>query len=112
MLTFMKFVAHERLVEPECPQVVVPLSHKDTHDRLAEATTATLNLDDLAANRLNVIFLQISDLPPIREVFIIARKKEQQVRRRANVEPLQHPRPLRPNAAHILNRRSKQLGRR
>ena len=87
VLALAKFLAHERLVEPDRPQIVVALPHQHADDALAEAAAAGVDFDDLAADRLHVPFFQVGDLAAVGEILVIARKEEDQVAGRADVEP-------------------------
>ena len=67
---------------------------------------------DLAADRLDVLFVEVGDRAVIGEIFVVARKEEDEIAGRADIEPLQELRPLRADAANKLDRRAKHFGRR
>jgi hypothetical protein len=61
VLAGAKFVSHERLVEPDRSQVVAFLSHQYADLTLAEPARASVDFDHFAADRLQLVFLEIRD---------------------------------------------------
>ena len=50
VLALAEFVAHERLVKPHRPQILVAVPHQHTDDALAESTAAGVDFDHFAAD--------------------------------------------------------------
>ena len=89
VLAFAEFFAHERLVEPEGPEVIISLADEDADLALAEAAAAAIDFDDFAADRLRVFFVKIGDGAAVGEVFVVAREEEDEVGGVADIEPME-----------------------
>ena len=112
MLPGFEFVAHERLIEPNRPQVLLPVKQQHADAAFAKAAAGGVHLGHHAADRLHLVFLQIGDRSSVAEVLIVARKEEDEIGRRKEIELRQQRRSLRPDAVNKLHRRRQQFRRR
>ena len=89
------------LIEPHGPQIKPAFAHQHAQQRAAGAGVAQLGFFDHAANRDQLVFLQIGDAAQIGEVLIIAREDRTarsatfQDRAAAIIRPRAGPTPLR-----------------
>src|SRR3954452_18822505 len=112
VLPLAKLLAHKRLIKPKRPQEFIPLLYQNTDDALAEAAASTVDFDDFAADCLHVVFVELADLAMVGKILVVAREKEYEIARRANVELRQKPCPLRSDTSHEFDWRRQKLRRR
>src|SRR4051794_6478158 len=74
VLSLAKLFPHERLVKPHGTKVLAALPNQHAHGGFSETAATRVDLDDLAADSLYVILLQIADCPAIGEIFIVTGK--------------------------------------
>src|SRR3954453_23930204 len=110
MLPLLKLVSHERLIEPQCANIIGTLLHQHADGPLGEAPAASIDFNDFAADCLYFVFIEIADLTAIAEILIVSREEKNEVTRGANIQLRQRTCPLRSNTAYEFDRGRQKLG--
>ncbi len=112
ILPARKLLAHERLVEPQRPQVELILPDQHAQQRAADPRASHIHLLDHAAHAQQLVLLKVGDRPHVGQVLIIARKEEQHVASGLQPQPLEQFPSRRPDSFEIRHWRRQHLGRR
>ena len=86
VLALAKFIAHERLIEPNRAQIVVAIADQHTDAAFAKTAGSGVDFGDDTADGLEYVGFEIGDGAAVGEVLVVAREEENEVTGRVQVE--------------------------